>query len=887
MKETLTDIVSIIDSCAKARKGKRISPIARVHCLYDGLEETFWFTESLLSPREIGDLSKYGRFVPKNSDVAIKIQKNEIGSTFEHKGIMYSRPHMYRYTLENRANFQDRTIAIAGDTLLYQYRNISDFLSALKRNSEGIKDIELRIEQLNKEYKELGTDKQSSIQRGLITKTINRLKEEYRYLTEQQEDLKNITIYIRKQGEMRYSLIVDPIQTSIKTQNLFDGTTLIIDGGPGTGKTTTMIHRLSYLTDLYAIEEDETNKLNNYKLNSIQRNELRAAINEQRDWLFFSPSQRLKEYLADAMKKEGLQNTSSKVWCWKDFCRLILKQEYKIIGEEGDKAPFKVSYETRVLFYQQSGVIGELTEFYLNHLRHIKDNLPLLRTDGPVYQWISIAQNISKRIGDCENYNITQFIQLFNNLESLYSEDCKDLLRDRRTLTEKIVEEICELLDNNPDAKNLLNEIFNFALPEFEDNNESVDSDEIGETDENDKLTSLLKKWLKDYCLNKVNSDIKLSDHYLMVGEIMQPLLNDSFDSKFQKIGELYIFEQFAKYTKGASSIMLADIPNKYKRFRKHLRESKFEGCDRKVLRDISQGKQLHYQEQALLLGFVNTLVKQIETSKIAISNSKQHPLIVAYNEIARPIIGIDEATDFSDVEIYAIQSLLSRDVYSLTLCGDMMQRLTECGIKDWSELNGIVQKPLVVQMKTSYRQSKKLLEVARQLYQDTIHKTPTYKAFMKSNKVPMPLIYVNPNSFEKEVWISKRIEEVYRAYGEQLPSIAIFVNDKGEIRRFIEGIEQQDFFKKVGVKVLDGTESVSNVGGNHICVYPIDVVKGMEFDVVFFHDIDKSSVSRELLKRYIYVGVSRAAFFLAITMSEPNDEIGKYFEKDKDWFKI
>ena len=57
-------------------------------------------------------------------------------------------------------------------------------------------------------------------------------------MTAQQEDLKNITIYIRKQGEMRYSLIVDTIQTKIKSQNLFDGTTVIINGGPGTGKTT-------------------------------------------------------------------------------------------------------------------------------------------------------------------------------------------------------------------------------------------------------------------------------------------------------------------------------------------------------------------------------------------------------------------------------------------------------------------------------------------------------------------------------------------------------------------------------------------------------------------------------------------------------------------------
>ena len=59
-----------------------------------------------------------------------------------------------------------------------------------------------------------------------------------------------------------------------------------------------------------------------------------------------------------------------------------------------------------------------------------------------------------------------------------------------------------------------------------------------------------------------------------------------------------------------------------------------------------------------------------------------------------------------------------------------------------------------------------------------------------------------------------------------------------------------------------------------------------MEFDVVFFHNIDKFN-NDDILKRYIYVGVSRAAFFLGVTMVQEKEEISKYFVKDKDWFKI
>lgn len=66
----------------------------------------------------------------------------------------------------------------------------------------------------------------------------------------------------------------------------------------------------------------------------------------------------------------------------------------------------------------------------------------------------------------------------------------------------------------------------------------------------------------------------------------------------------------------------------------------------------------------------------------------------------------------------------------------------------------------------------------------------------MKSNKVPEPLVFVDTNEDAKITWISKRIEEVYRAYGEQLPSIAIFVNDKGYIPAFIQRLQNTDFFK-------------------------------------------------------------------------------------------
>lgn len=899
-KEGLVDIVEALDACASARVGTGIAPIARVHCLYDDSGETFWFTSRLYHPREYSSLRMFGRFVPQYSDIAIKMQKSEVGTSFPHTVVnRIKRVEQHNVFLQNQSDLQNQTIAIAGHDIKYQYRNIREFLNALRQNWDDIREVEARISELEEQRK----DKKTPQERAQITNSVKKLQEEYRILTQQQEDLKNITIYIRKQGEMRYSHIVDPIQTRIMTDNLYDGKTVIIKGGPGTGKTTTMIHRLAYLTDMYAIDEDEKNKLNKYKITSLQRKQLREAIKTNRDWMFFSPSQMLKEYLADAMKKEGLTNTSEKVWNWKDYCRMVLQDYYHILESDGNIAPFKVCFKSDELFYNDSNIIKVFNDFYLDQLREIKTKLPRINSDGPIYAWTAIAQNIQNRFEDVDNFSLAQFVSLFNSLESVYANDCKKLLSERNIVLRELAEIICNLLDENDEAKNNIEDIIELSSDEFQEEitEEIIDDDEdkknnivgkirkkiktIRNNKEEHELSGEIQKWLKSYCYSKVSGTKELSDEQNLIMDILLPLIEDKYDSKIQKIGELMVFEQYAQYTRGVRAIMLNGIPARYKKFRNYLIKSKFEGCNLELLRDIihnKQGKELHHQEQSLLLGFINTLVKQIKASTNA---TLKHDYIEAYEEVARPIIGVDEATDFNICDIYAMQSLLTREYNSLTLCGDMMQRMTSYGIKSWNELDDVVNNPTPVEMKTSYRQSKKLLEVARQLYMDTLGEAPGYRAFMKSNKVPAPLVYVEENELYKIDWISKRITEVFRAYGE-LPSIAIFVTDKGYIPHFIERLQNTDFFKEKRVKVVDGTIE-NDIQEKHISVYPIDMVKGMEFDVVFFHNIDKSDVNEDLLKRYIYVGVSRAAFFLGITMYKENRNISRFFEKNKDWFNI
>lgn len=886
-QESLIEVAESISEEKKVEKKERFPypSEARLHGSFDGTGDTVWLVhvqdrmrKSMIS---FDSLRSFGRFVPKNSYIAVSMLNKEIGEPIEYDTKDYiKKTRHHKVVVTSKADMTLKTISLYGDRQSYSYNDIDLFLSELVRKRRQIEDTERLIrEKEEQRQKEVDAHK-----RGVITKEINKYLEEKRILTLQQEELSNLTKYIREQGKLRFNPILDPVQNRIKTSNLFDGTTIVIDGGPGTGKTTTMIQRLKYLTDDYAINEDSKEGLNKYKLSNAQRQNLFDLIDNGRDWVFFSPSDLLKEYLADAMNKEGLANTKSKVWSWKEFLKKATREQYRFIDPNSDSTPFLASRNNEPLIYQSADAINALNRYYLDTLRQIRQSFPAIEESDAVYRWKSIAMSIKQRFDGTDDYDMEQFIRLFNSLEQIYADDCRELLAENRAILSRISEELFGLVRSNESVFNALAELL--PNPAGDQAEESEEENEGVPEDLSDKMISTIRTWFRRYCYYTKNKVAKLTPRQQQIGELLLPLLLNEHKNKISRVGELVLFEQFAKYTRGVVANMFNGIPAKYKRFRRYIASLPESGWNTDLLKSLLQkrgGKELHPQEQSLLIGFVNNLVRS--TIRI-VGTRASHTYIDAYNELARPIIGIDEATDFSKCDIYAMESLLSLDYNSLTLCGDMMQRLTRSGITSWNEIGDILPNMSVVRMNTSYRQSTRLLDVAKALYADSIGIEPDYRAYLKSKKVPAPLAFVSDDEEAKVDWIEQRIKEVYSIY-KRLPSIAIFLNDARDIRDFVEALENSDFINDTAIEVVDGSSGMLLASSNQIRVYPINVVKGMEFDVVFFHNIDNSSENADLIKRYIYVGVSRAAFFLGATFNEDNTEISKYFEQDKDWKTI
>lgn len=853
---------------------------------------------SLTADGSIGLPSDHGEkhvILYRNAQLAAELQQTDVGEDFSIKysgrGNDVANWIVNSGHILNTLDLDKRVVRIEGEGD-YTYKTLAEFLTQLQNIQVQNEEKEQKLKQLEEEQKKAEEEKLSELEQKRITEQINELKKEISASMAQKEDMLNLTKYIHEQAQLRFHPIVDPIQSRIKFNNLYNDKTIVIAGGPGTGKTTTMIARLKYLTDLKAINADtqlepEDRK---YSLTINQRDKLKDLIEKDRDWMFFSPSQLLRHYLAQAMEQEGLSRPTSKTENWEEF-RGKMMREYGFFTMD-DKAPFKnCRKNNEVLIYQNSHAIESLMSYYQQALVNRIKDLPKIPDQD--FLWKQTAQYIKSKLGDIREGSIDNIIQTLSSLNSSSSVSCASFNKELRDLLTKIADLIyAKLIGDNVSWTKIVALLAKKETTNEEDN-EDEDVEEEEETtskatdkNEKQKVYLLIRSWLSAYSYSQVDTTKKMSAKQREIQEILLPFIPAGYQSQLIRLGGLVLFRIYAKYAEGAKTVLLRNLSGIYKRYRRAIHKNMDSGWNQDVLQYIidKDNKELHIQEQALLLGFVNNLVKAIQKWNNTDLTGKYCD---QYNAYKRPIIGIDEATDFSEVEIYAMISFALVEFSSITIAGDIMQRMTQRGLKSWDDLDNVIHNKSVESLQKSYRQSKKMLEVAQRLYFDTMKERANYKAHLKEEKVPKALAFVNDDEDAKMVWIEKRIKEVFEAYGKQLPSIAIFLNSKEDVQRFAEKLKNTDFFFDNQLSVINGSDGQTLGTKNQVRVFPIDTVKGMEFDVVFFHNIDDTDFDDELVKRYLYVGVSRASFYLGATFKNANPELIKYFTQNEDWSKI
>lgn len=896
MKENIEDIAKSIKRHVEYEISTEATnhAVGRSNTLYNNKEELFWLINKqatvLQFQKDInGNIfpnSSFPKHTTYKGDGHPIPRDSKLGGLLiqYHEGkYMYQTPKgEIEIEIFNRASYNlskeygkyatDIIIKIAGDSRTHTFSDISKILS-----------LQTEIDK-EKEKLKYATEQEAD---QLIKRIEDKEAEMKTYLDKARG-------FIRKYAELRYQPILDPIQESIKRSKIFEGT-LIINGGPGTGKTTSLIQRIKFLTSP-SIEEYIT-------LNQNQKNIL---FNPKTNWVFYSPNELLALFLRNSMIKEELNADADRVKVWSSHKNELVK-EYKLV-DAATKRPFLIYNKShgKILFENKpnsiQNLISSLNEFYI-HFQKDKLN-KVSEIDISQFKWNKTGSSIQKYLNDKKNVkNIDELIRLYINLNETYKNESNEIVVEYSSLIKLVVGRIQANIVKDPKRKAVLYDI----LKQWKDKSQVVDDDdteieledfeeevEQSSFDFERELFAKLKSICRIQALKRYDKNTKFNKRD---NELLKLIPEVEQQDEYEQIGQIAFYKKyFERITRGVLANVLREIPMIYKKYRREQLSLKNRNWNLHILDELvkkDRNSRIHPDEQALLLYFINDVCSSLSKGFIDQFNSLKHPYLTAYKNNCKAVIGIDEATDFSIIDLLTINSFRHLELSSVTLSGDIMQRMTTNGLNEWEDFSSIVPNTEIENLDISYRQSSTLLSLAQLIYNKSTGSRANYKSFIEKDEAePKPLILVSHDEEEKLNWIADRIIEIYKAYGDSIPSIAIFLPNEKQLEDFANELGNLDTLSDVGILVKACRNGEVLGDKNTVRVFSVDKIKGLEFEAVFFHNLDElqnQNLSSDLLLKYLYVGLSRATFYLGLTVKEDlNKELNfileNFDETGKTW---
>jgi len=830
----------------------------------------------------------FGLEVSKNSPVGILLDKYDF---LNHVVI----PNNFGHINSKSHYIPAKNDALSGAIYL-SLENIM-FFSELKAELEKLKNI---INEKEQKIKEL----EDSENKELIEKLTNELdiiKKEYREIEEKQRKRKR---HIIDNQTLRLQPKLDGDQIDIKSKAIFDKNILIIDGGPGTGKTTTLIDRINFLTDKSIIE-----------FVNLSDNDYNKVIDPNQSYLLFTPNELLMFYLEQAMNSKGLSANRDKVKIWNDFkFDLLNEQGFGFLKGQSKDSPF-IQYKKRVdkFFEFSKESFGEFLS--MSNIKFIeflnKRHLKITNLDEQILNTINnkkIVTEIRKKVQKLsQSKSIDEWLSFYIQINKYKKElgiNNKELETILSSLADKLVVKIkaksvnlyaeieTEILKNLSNQKSEIEDD-----EEIDEDNNEIEKDNIKETV---RVLNRLKQFIRNIATITYDTNYNLNPLDKSLKEKIGNLVDDK---DFAKIAQKRLFQKyFSQIIAGVESNTLKTIPNFYKFFRINYllpNKEKFINSNANEIFDLliygdsikrddkvflqHKNNRITSEETDFIIYLVLNIIRKIHTiDKNYYTNSK-NSFIEYYKYINKHIVAIDEATDFSALQLACMSMLSNPDFNCITLSGDLMQRMTNVGIQNWKEFELIFPNIIYHTLNNCYRQSYKLLELTKLIYRNSTKQEPLYYSnYEFSVDDPFPLYIKSENVDDKIEWLANRILDIRENYEESkvTPTIAIFVDEDSVIDLLYEKLTEQDILSNIKIEPCKDGKVLGS--GSNFRIFNVKYIKGLEFEAVFFFDIDKIETKfPDILDKILYVGLSRASLYLGVTMQNYFPLSLKYLENE------
>jgi hypothetical protein len=637
---------------------------------------------------------------------------------------------------------------------------------------------------------------------------------------------------------------------------------LLILGPPGTGKTTTLIRRLGQKLDAAFLDEDEQRLVD---IAATSQGTVHAN-----SWLMFTPTELLKQYLKEAFAREGVPASDLRIRTWQDYRRELARNAFGILRTASGAGTFVLkdglanlgdaaldrpiewfadfdAWQRKAFVQELIDAATRLNEAKSQEVKNLGARLTdilsqvgdgvLASTFGSLAVEISKVQSLATVLKEGSDSKIKAALNLQLNRNRAFLDELArviDSLQQAQT-TEQDEQE-------DPDA----------------DDEEDPAAPRTGRAAALNAYMQAVRAQARSAASKRAISKTSRN------GKIIEWLGERGLtESDRAEVGASLLVQASARRFVNPVKRYLDALPKRYRAFR---RERQSQGTW--YLKEGSEVRDIHPLELDLVLLSILRAAGDL-ISRPNVQRDIESP---AWSSL-QPILGlyrnqilVDEATDFSPIQLANMAALAHPRLRSFFACGDFNQRLTTWGARSTDDLKWVFSDFDIKEVSVSYRQSKQLNELAQAMVRAIggTEQNPSLPAHMDSVGVVPALLEHATNTDATVGWLADRIREIERFVG-QLPSTAIFVNTEEDVAPLAEALNAA--LAEHNIQVIACREGQAVGQESNVRVFDIQHIKGLEFEAVFFVGIDQlATLHPALFDKYLYVGTTRAATYLGVT---------------------
>lgn len=648
---------------------------------------------------------------------------------------------------------------------------------------------------------------------------------------------------------------------------------VLLLGPPGTGKTTTLIRRLAHKRTIETLAEEEKDLLT--------RRGLAEAFFLPQSWAMFAPTELLKLYLREAFNREGVPATDDNLRTWSQE-RLTLARNVLGILRSTERQGFQFDANATPLAADDSTAGTRLFDRFDAYLREwvanrMSDALDGLQQAGDPQIWGRVSRVFPAPATEPSlARRLSRVLERGETLQPDLKKLDEEIDSEVRRVGNRLVHQNPSLLDELVDA---LAQWAQEGGDEPTTDQEDEDTDEAGPVGDSKSsgpttaqaaqaLLGALRVYARGVARGRpavrgrAGKVVALLGARVPAGETVTHL------------GSLLVTRQQLRSVVQAPRLFVMSVPRVYAQFRREFADDR-SLFGPTIVDQIKAGRISGAEVDVMILTMMrNTrLLLQPESLRGNLAPSGSHGWLEAIRSQYVCQVLVDEATDFSAIQLGCLIELTHPSLRCWFACGDFMQRVTRHGVtalSDVSWLERLDGEPVVVEsVSIGYRQSDKLRGLAEAL-------TRTLTADVVRIEAPehehpngvAPILVEHHDGIALADWLAHRIVDIESRLG-VLPSIAIFVDGDNRIDPLVNDL--RPFLAERNLAVVGCKEGRVVGDDREVRVFDVRYIKGLEFEAVFFVGVDRLAESLgSLFDHLFYVGASRAATYLGVTSEGP-----------------